>query len=508
MIKKQKILIIVLSVLFAALIVGYFAVIKPIVDREEPQETTAPVETEAAGEVVGFNDRILMFEHTEKKDIRSIEVHNNYGTYTFYRDADDNFQIKGFEGIVFDQELMSSLVVSAGYTLSMAKVDDPVSMEEYGLVKMTQEDGTVWEPAWYKLTTKTGIEHVVYIGYPLVTEGGYYAKYAGRSEVYVLNTDLAKTILAPIEDMVTPMAVWPMAMNNYFTVDNFVLMEGEEIRIAIGYNSEEQRVGEFSNQVYHMIEPEGYNVSSIGYDAVLQTLYSSTPLRCIKLGITDEALTKYGLDNPAYSLYFEFPDPELGQVIENLVLISARNASGNYYIASGLFNQIIEVAGIDWDFLTWDFIDWVDAPIFQRNIDYVREIRVESPNFSETYLLEGKGQALVVTQKSNGRKPDVPNFRQFYKTLLTASIEGNMPAEMTEADLTALATPANCQLTLTIITDSTTLEYKLYPYTERRSYLTINGDGRFYMLRSMADKIIADADRVTRDEPINSEGKY
>ncbi len=505
MFKKQKVIIIVLAVLFAVLIAGYFVVVKPIVEQVDPEETTEPRETDAPGEVVGFNDRILMFEHTEKKDIRSIEVHNPNGTYTFYRDADDNFQIKGFEGIVYDQELMSSLVVSAGYTLSMAKVDDPISMEEYGLVKLTQEDGTVWEPSWYKLTTNSGVEHTVYIGYPLITDGGYYAKYAGRDEVYVLNPDLVKTILAPIENMVTPMACYPMSMNSYFMVDNFVLMEGEDVRIAIGYNSEEERAGEYSNQVYRMLEPEGYNVSSTGYDSVLQVFYSSTPLRCVKLGITDEAAAQYGLDKPAFSIYYEYPDPELG-VIENMLLISARNEAGNYYVASALFNQIIEVAGADWDFLTWDFIDWVDAPIFQRNIDYVREIRVESPNFSETFLLEGEKQELVVTQKSNGRKPDVPNFRQFYKTLLTASIEGDMP--MTEDEMAKLATDANCQLTLTIVTDSTTLEYKLYPYTERRSYLTINGEGQFYMLRSMADKIIADADRITRDEPVNSDAKY
>lgn len=506
MFKKQKILIIVLTVVFALLVASYFVIVKPIVDRVEPEESTEPVETDAPGEVVGFNDRILIFEHTEKANIRSIEVHNSYGTYTFYRDEDDNFQIKGFEGTVYDQELMSSLVVSAGYTLSMAKVKNPVSMEEYGLVKVTNEDGSVWEPAWYTLTTKEGVKHTVYIGYPLVTEGGYYAKYAGRDEVYVLNTDLAKTILAPIEDMVTPMATYPMSMNSYFMVDNFVLMEGDEVRIAIGYNSEEERAGEYSNEVYRMLDPEGYSVSSTGYDTVLQTFYSTEPLRCVKLGITDESLAAYNLENPAYSIYFEYPDETYG-TIENLIMISARNESGNYYVASALFNQIVEVSGTDWDFLTWDFIDWVDAPIFQRNINYIQEIRIESPSFSETFLLEGDGQDLVVTQKSNGRKPDVANFRQFYKTLLTASIEGDVP--MTEEEMAALAADeSKCQLTMTIVTDSTTLEYKFYPYTERRSYMTLNGEGQFYVLRSMADKIIADADRVTRDEAVNSDAKY
>ena len=283
-------------------------------------------------------------------------------------------------------------------------------------------------------------------------------------------------------------------------------MEGDEVKVAIGYNSEEERAGEFSNQVYRMLEHEGYNVSNTNYDSVLQVFYTKTPLRCVKLGLGDAALEEYGLAEPRYTIYFEFPDPENG-LIKNMLLISDRNEAGNYYIASALFNQIVEVSGSDWDFLTWDFIKWVDAPIFQRNIDYIREIRVESPNFSETYLLEGLGKELIVTQKSNGRKPEVSNFRQFYKTLLTASIEGNVP--MTAEEMAALAADEkNCQLTLTFITDSTELVYKFYPYSERRSYMTLNGEGQFYVLRSMVEKIIADADRVTRDEPVKHTDKY
>lgn len=505
MIKKQKILILVLTLLFAALIAVYFIVVQPIVNAEEPEVTTAPPET-VAGEDIGHNDRYLIFEHIETEEIRSIEVHNPSGSFTFYRDANDDFQIKGHEGTRFDEELFSSLAVSCGYTLAIVKVDDPISNEEYGFSRVENEDGTVWEPSWYKLTTKSGAEHTVYIGYKLVTGGGYYAKYAGREDVYVLSTELAKTILAPLENMIKPMAVYPMSTTNYFETDNFLFMKGDETFIAIGFNSEEERAGEYSNEVYRMLEPKGYLVSSTGYDSVLQTFCSTAPLSCVKLGATDEALEQYNLAEPAYTLYFEYPDPNAG-VIKNMLLVSERNAAGNYYVAAPLFDQIVEVSGSEWDFLTWDFVDWVDSHLFLRNIDYIKEIRVESPKFSETFLLEGDGQELVVTQKSNNRLPDVKNFRQFYKTMLILSLEGVAP--LNDEEKAALVNdPSKCQLELTFITDSTTLEYKFYPYSERRSYYTINGEGEFYVLRSMVDKVIADADRITRDEPVDSESKY
>ena len=72
MLKKQKVLIVVLTVLFAVMIAAYFVVVRPIIEQEEPVQTAAPVETEAAGEVVGQNDRILMFAHTEKENIRKL----------------------------------------------------------------------------------------------------------------------------------------------------------------------------------------------------------------------------------------------------------------------------------------------------------------------------------------------------------------------------------------------------------------------------------------------------
>ena len=117
------------------------------------------------------------------------------------------------------------------------------------------------------------------------------------------------------------------------------------------------------------------------------------------------------------------------------------------------------------------------------------------------------GQELIVTERATGFKPDVKNFRQFYKTMLILSLEGVAP--LNDEEKAALVNdPSKCQLELTFITDSTTLEYKFYPYSERRSFYTINGEGEFYVLRSMVDKVIADADRITRDEPVDSESKY
>ena len=49
------------------------------------QAVLADYGTTDGNEVVGFNFRRLLFPHIEKKNIRSLEVHNETGTYTFAR---------------------------------------------------------------------------------------------------------------------------------------------------------------------------------------------------------------------------------------------------------------------------------------------------------------------------------------------------------------------------------------------------------------------------------------
>ena len=131
------------------------------VDQETGEvEQYAIVDTEG-NEVVGSNRRILIFPHTAKASIQSITVNNDHGSYTFYRDSNNDFQIKGFEGTAYNPELFSSLVVSTGYTLSMQKLAEPRKDEngkftEYGLVseERVDEEGNTYTytPVTYSLT--------------------------------------------------------------------------------------------------------------------------------------------------------------------------------------------------------------------------------------------------------------------------------------------------------------------------------------------------------------------
>ena len=247
------------------------------VDAETGEYSIIAVVDTEGNEVVGFNQRLLMFPHVEKANIRQIDVSNEKGSFTFVRyniekgKVDDgcDFVIKQSPLTAYDQDLFASLYVSAGYTITSTKIVDPIKDEngefsEYGLVAerrtrtVTDEDGKPvqvkdengkfvygdngyalyeseefdYQPAYYVLTDTSGNKYKVIIGDALVTGGGYYVQYVDmsgeeevkRDAVYVLSSDFGDSMLAAIEEYVTPQLTYPMTMNNYFDVEDFIIM--------------------------------------------------------------------------------------------------------------------------------------------------------------------------------------------------------------------------------------------------------------------------------------------
>ncbi len=489
--KKQKKTVLIMAIIVAAAICAYFFIIVPIVNYVE--EVTAETVHLLDGEVLGTSDRILMFDHEEKKNIQEIEIHNDYGEWGVYYDAaDDTFYITGYPEAPYDKEKFSSLIVSAGYTLSMKRVtEDCEDMHEYGLADSDN-------PQWYTLTTRDGEKHTVYIGDMIPTGAGYYVRYKGRNAVYILDSTLGETILRPLETMITPMLALPMNTNDYFTIKNFAVMEDDNVNILITYLDEEEKAAEASLSAYKMLAPANYTVNDSGYSVALEQLTSFQGTSTLVYDPDEEDLKEYGLLEPKYTLYYEY------QGIEQTIVFSERNENGNFYAYSLLFNLITEVPGDNARWLEWDLIAWVDKPIFMMNINDVESITVESDTAKRVFDLEGEGQDLIVTERATGFKPDVKNFRQFYKTLLSVHMEDYVG--LTEDEIKALNDKEDLYMTLTIKTRAGKQRvYKFYPYTTRRAYYTVNGEGEFYVLRDMATKVITDAEKVMTNTTIDSE---
>ena len=497
MIKKQQKKIIIFAVAALVLILAYFLIISPMIQKAlTPAEAVIPNLLD--GEVLGSQNRILLMEHVEKADIQEIEVHNDHGVYTLYKDATDNFVIRNNEIAPISPYALSSVVVSTGYTLSMTRVsEDCDDMSEFGLAPSDN-------PAWYKLTKTDGIEHIVYVGDAIPTGAGYYCSYKDRNAVYVLDASIGATVLANVCDLVMPILTIPISSTQYYTTKDFWLRRNGEMFVHIDYLNEEERAqfAAAENRVYVMKYPTNYEPSTTNYDTILQTFVEFVGVRTLELGnasevIDNETLLKYGIDMemPAYELHYTYSG------LDNFVFFSNLNANGTYYAYSLLFNIIVEVDPAKVAFLNWDIIKFVDRPIFQRNINDIAFIEIESPTVNESFTLVGEAQEILITPTSTGTTFDatgLQNFRQFYKVMLSLQLE----------DYTENRSTDNCMATMRITTDAgIKVEYKFYPYSTRRAYFTINGVGEFYTQRDMVDKMLSDCAKSVQLTPIDSEAK-
>ncbi len=384
-------------------------------------EVVAIVDTEE-GESVGTNQHLLMFNHTSSDNTQSIEVHNQYGTFTFYRDADDNVQIKGYEGTPYSQTMFTSLAVSCGYTLTSMKIEDPIKDEkgeysEYGLAKATRKDenGNDYEysPAWYRMTDINGNSYTVQVGDAIPSGNGYYVRYTARDAVYIMNYSVDGSVISmydttqtaenvenildlPIEEFVSPVVCYPMTLNTYFDVTNFMIVKGDELAkfeadpnyqttpfVCFSFWDMDSRFGTFYHtRAYNLQFPENYLMDSNSADAALQSFYTMSFVGVTKLGVTEEDLKTYGLDNPAYAIYFEFQD------IDHMIYISALTERGTYYMNSAIYDMIVEVPSESLLFLDYKLIDWVDSAYFDMNIAWAKEVTVETADETYTFTLD------------------------------------------------------------------------------------------------------------------------
>lgn len=514
----------------------------------------AVVDTEG-NEQVGTSNRILIFPHTAKASIQSISVNNDYGSYTFYRDSDGNFQIKGYEGTTYNAELFSSLVVSAGYTLSMQKIENPIKNEngeftEYGLVSEERVDADgntyTYKPVTYTLVDISGNKYEMIIGNEIVSGAGYYAQYKGRDAVYILSNTLADTMLQPIEALVTPMVVYPMTLTTYFDVDNFTLMrydyEGAEAAgldlLKEDMTAEEEALSEkfikilTSFQYIDLTERENTERSSIPYimsplsgldeydahsmniDECLQSFYNMSFIGVKKLGLTDKALRDYDLEAPRYVIYLDFQD------IEHWIYISDMTADGTYYMACDIFNMVVEVDRTYLKFLNWTEFDWVESTLLQLNLAHVEYIDIDSPDYDLTFRMDNSASDqsstvsstnIVITADdgvNSAQTVDTANFRNYYKTLLYASMEGL--CELSEEEMAEYRALPDSEADLVLTIQSLSgreIVYRFYQYTERKSYMTINGQGVFYILNDRVQKFITDAQKAVAGETIEATAK-
>lgn len=496
MIQKQRVLIITLAVCFAAMLAAYFIIVRPL--TSEPDETDEPPST-VAGEGIVYDGMYTMYPSVDEANVKSIEVHNENGSYKFSYDNDTGeFALDGHKGISYDKQKLTELIVGAGQALAINKITDSPTEEQLVEYGFKGEDAA---GSYYILTTKNGAEYRVNYGKKLITGGAYYARYEGRDTVYIVSAEIENTILAPVEAMITPLLTGGVDVKSSMYINNFTIRHyGEDFLVCRNRTKDELALINSSAmaEAITLFPTEGY-VMSMDYSTTLQTLATFVGDSVVAIEITDENLEKYGLKDKPYEISYEYD----GFKFE---LTASEPVDGYYYVASSMFNIIAKVNEASLEFLKWDYLKWISPQFMSMPILTVDKVGVVCDGVDEVFDLThypNDDVNMTVIGKNCGQITDIESFRSFYTRMLGAKVMGYAPEDIDPDNY-------ECLLKLTVTSLPTSKdtvivnEYAFYRYSGGRCLITVNGEGLFYVFDDTVLELIDNVKAIINREPVSS----
>ncbi|MBQ8415342.1 MAG: hypothetical protein IJX13_00350, partial [Clostridia bacterium] len=232
----------------------------------------------------------------------------------------------------------------------------------------------------------------VHIGDLTPSKSGYYVQLEGRDAIYILDIQyLQPTVLQRIESLVVPRALYPVSVNYHSMAKDFYLrhldewVDGNEDSgrtvIAFNYIDLEYRNNTLNTSLPYQTYSEfmeGYRINDSKAIEALGSLLEMVPSSCKHIGITADALKEYGLDKNVHYLTYAVntgkSSDEGDTYITNEILIGQKTENGTHYVASLLYDMIVEVDQYYLSFLEWSELDWYKQNFMSYNLAYGQEL--------------------------------------------------------------------------------------------------------------------------------------
>lgn len=295
---------------------------------------------------------VLVFPAISQSNMQAIEMHNEHGSYTFYRDKYNDFRLLGKEDFLmtYDPEIFSSFLFNTGTMVAQSKIVDPIVDENGGF----SEYGLAESDTYWTITTVDNRVYKVIVGDKTPSGDGYYIQYVEctdpvlntdgtvksitetpRKAVYITSSQTMNTSIeyeekpfhSPVEDLMIPQIVYEASMNNYFDVQNYVLFKNDQPFVAFDYiDITDRTISERASTPFVMLLDEhlGLSANTNNIMAALESFYGMTFSSCVKLAPSDEDLAKYGIyTDPSHAFTEKDAD---GKATTFLVLLQENGA--------------------------------------------------------------------------------------------------------------------------------------------------------------------------------------
>ncbi len=424
---KRRGLIIGLAVVFLTLLVGYFAIIYPLM-KDSGSTTSSTITKLWTDEQITSGGKILLFPSVGQDEISRIEIHNpdngeEYADWGFFYNEEandtleaDTFYLINYEYATFDKQTLSYATNAAGSITCSARIEDHCTdFSKYGLDTTDMSAAT-----YFKVTGRDGTVHTVIVGDKLPSGSGYYIRSydecgivdpesgsetgesALRDSVYIVaDLYLSGTILSTPMNVTSALLGFPADTQNRLQAFGLWVNEDKYYKEEIDENgnvkttltplvyarptntSTKDPFYVFSGlSVYSMSVPKGYYSSAVFEDlidvfgefegtGVLEMAHEMTDEEGESYyGFDKETLKKYYLDNPYYTLFYKSNN------VENWVYFSPVQEGSYLYAYSLVFNTICRVELSDVYFLSWDVKNFISSNVFYLQIDNCESIEI------------------------------------------------------------------------------------------------------------------------------------
>ena len=434
----------------------------------------------------------MIYPEIPVSDLSKITVTNEFGTYSVIVNGGAAY-IEGAEYNLYDEQLLSSLILQARYMLANGYVENPLGLSEYGLDEGQYRATVVAED-------KKGNVNTVYVGNNVLNNSQFYMKHKDKEMIYLMDSS-ASVFLDDANSFLKPVVIPQIPEQQCYYFTNFAYIKNNEPFFACEIIPDDERTGVFINQLHRMTYPEG-----IDFVLNIDTLYgmfiqvgSLSGSEVVKHGVSKsedlELISAfYGLDNPTAAIAFNYN----GNSYRFTVGKEFVSETGVYYfVYSNYQDTIVLVPEASLSFLEHELEAFYETSVFQYNINDVSEVRIKYGDTERIFKLTGTGSELEVVEKSNSVLVDTASFRKLYTELLSIGVSGN-----TTVDSEAAKQLPHLMTFKAILRNGGEVVYDFYPESTLNCYMVLGGRTGFKTERLRIENIIEYAEILSSGETL------
>lgn len=526
--KKQVIQLVVALVLLAGAL-GAFLLLRG--QEDEPSASSVPAQ-----------ETVYVLGGVPQPFVRKVEIRNTVDAFTIengFANAIEEknnaenaeYSIPGLAVDSLNQSMLKSILTAAGNLPAKKLVaESGADLALYGL-----NDPEITLTATYETGSAT-----LQVGDEAPGGEGVYV--ALGEKVYLIDTtrvtNLRGSRLSFVNKTITPGTA---ESAQFETVTLSGAKYPEPIAIRKTEDSESAKMAGLSSYIITApIQVEADSERGITPLASVFGLAAQTVVDSAQYG--DAKSAEYGLDTPwivvdAAPLAVEGQDP----IAPFTIAFSQADEDGNVYAQTRAGNYIYQLPVSSLPFYELSLFNLQTKTILLPNIDTVSAIDVLVGGTTRyAFTLEGEGDELAV--KMDGKELDTENFRQFYRTLISASYESEIPsgnesvadaeesesapdaestsdAEASAESSTEASESAASQDAVTpeLPDTGTLLQYNFHyrdnrpddfvtfqPGPVRRAVVSLNGGRTYYILSKYVEKALEDVEKISRGEKVTA----